>query len=268
MLITKEIKRHSKIINIKELPINSHKKVEVKCDNCGKIKNVVYQSYNIMTKNNTEKYYCNNTDCINKKRQISIQEKYGVDNVFQLDNIKDKIKESNLELYGVENPHQNKNIINKAENTNLKKYGVKNPFQSEIIKEKIKKSNLELYGVEYPSQNKDFFFKKLKSGLLIQHINNLTYQGSYEKDFIMKYKDTVKIENGLSIKYKYLDVDKIYHSDFYLPDFDLIVEIKSSYWYNIHLDRCIEKAKFSKKIHNYIMILDKDYSEFEKIVLE
>lgn len=82
----------------------------------------------------------------------------------------------------------------------------------------------------------------------------------------MKYKDKVKIENGLSIKYKYLDVDKIYHSDFYLPDYDLIVEIKSTYWYNKHLDRCIEKEFFSKKLHNYIMILNKDYTEFEKII--
>lgn len=266
MLITKKIKIYNKIINIKDLPINSHKKVEAKCDNCGKIKNVVYQSYNNMTKNNTEKYYCNNKDCINKKRQIAIQEKYGVDNVFQLDSIKDKIKETNIELYGVENPQQNKKIKENTENTNLEKYGVKNPFQSEKIKEQIKKSNLKLYGVEYPSQNKEFFLKKLKYGLLIQHIDNLSYQGSYEKDFIMKYKDKVKIENGLSIKYKYLDVDKIYHSDFYLPDYDLIVEIKSTYWYNKHLDRCIEKEIFSKKLHNYIMILNKDYTEFEKII--
>lgn len=33
MLITKEIKIHNKKINIKDLPINSHKKVEAKCDN-------------------------------------------------------------------------------------------------------------------------------------------------------------------------------------------------------------------------------------------
>ena len=97
-------------------------------------------------------------------------------------------------------------------------------------------------------------------------MGDLYYQGSYEKDFLLKYKDVLHIENGLSIKYKYLDVDKIYHSDFYLPDFDLVVEIKSTYWYNIHLERCQEKAKFTKKIHNYIMILDKDYTEFEKII--
>jgi len=45
-------------IPIENLPINSHEKILVKCDNCGIEKLVNYQSYNICTKNNTEKYYC------------------------------------------------------------------------------------------------------------------------------------------------------------------------------------------------------------------
>jgi len=266
MLITKEVKVYSKIIPIQKLSKNSHKKVKVKCDNCGKIKDIRYQSYNLSTNNNTEKFYCNNKECINKKRKISIQKKYGVDNVFQLDKTKEKIKETNLELYGVENPQQNKDIKNKTEKTNLKRYGVKNPFQSEEIKKKIKKTNIKNYGVEYPSQNSKFFSKKLKDGLKIKYINQLYYQGSYEKEFILKYKDKIKIENGLSIEYYYLDEKKVYHSDFYLPDYNLIIEIKSSYWYNKNLKLCQTKEKYSKLKYNYLMILDKDYSNFEKLI--
>lgn len=263
--------------------------VLVKCDNCGIEKEVKYQSYNISTNNNTEKFYCSNKECINTKRVIATKKKYGVDNVFQLDNTKEKIKETNIIKFGVENPQQNKKIKEKTESTNLKKYGVKNPFQSEDIKKKMKKTNLKKYGVEFPSQsanirekmentsllnygfkfptqNLNHFIDRQKSSLIIKHMGDLYYQGSYEKDFLLKYKDVLHIENGLSIKYNHLDVDKIYHSDFYLPDFDLVVEIKSTYWYNIHLERCQEKAKFTKKIHNYIMILDKDYTEFEKII--
>ena len=266
MLITKEVLIYKKPVKIENLSINSHKLVDVKCDNCGKVKQITYQLYNTLTKNEAENYYCNNKECINKKRVIAIQKKYGVDNVFQLKETKEKIKVTNMELYGVENPHQNEEIKNKAENTNIERYGARNPFQSEEIKEKIKITNLKNYGFEYPSQNKDFFDKKLKVGLLIKHIDHLTYQGSYEKEFIIKYKDNIKIENGLSILYEYLGEKKVYHSDFYLPDFDLIVEVKSSYWYNKNLEMCNIKEKYTKERHNYIMILDKNYVEFESFI--
>jgi len=199
MLISNEVTIFNKQIKIENLSLNSHKYVDVKCDNCGKEKQVKYQSYNIMTKNNTTEYYCNNKECINKKRQLALQEKYGIDNIFQLETIKDKIKETNLELYGVENPQQNKEIKNKTENTNLERYGVKNPFQSELIKEKMKITNLKNYGFNYPSQNGVFYQKKLKNGAKINYIDHLYYQGSYEKEFILKYKDKLKIENGKSI---------------------------------------------------------------------
>jgi hypothetical protein len=266
MLLTKEILVYGKEISIDELALNSHKKVKVKCDNCGKEKTIKYQLYNRSTNNGTSEYYCNKKECINKKRKKAIQDKYGVDNVFQIPNVKDKIKNTNLNKYGVENPQQNVEIKKKTEKTNLKKYGVKNPFQSDEIKEKIKIKNIKKYGTEYPSQNLEFFQKKLKYGLKIKKIENLTYQGSYEKDFILRYKDKITIENGLSIEYYHNDEKKIYHSDFFIPELNLVVEIKSRYWYNEHLEICQLKEKYSKKIYNYIMILDKNYKEFEELL--
>ena len=289
MLITKEVLIYKRSVKIEDLSLNSHKLVEVECDNCGKVKNIKYQLYNILTKNNTEDYYCNNKECINKKRKMVLQDKYGVDNVFQLNEVKDKIKITNLELYGVENPQQNKEIKNKTEETNLERYGARNPFQSGEIKEKMKITNLKKlgvefpsqsdlvkdkmkitslknYGFEYPIQNKEFFNKHLKNGFMLTYIDCLSCQGSYEKHFVLKYKDKIKIENGLSIEYYYLGEKKIYHSDFYLPDFDLVVEIKSCYWYEIHKDQCDMKEKYTKLRHNYIMILDKNYTEFEEFI--
>lgn len=266
MLITKEVLIFNKLVKIEDLSLNSHKKICAKCDNCSKEKEITYQLFNLLTKNNTNDYYCNNKECINKKRQLSIQDKYGVDNVFQLNDIKDKIKETNLELYGVENPQQNKEIKNKTENTNLERYGVKNPFQSELIKEKMKITNLKNYGTEHPSQNKDFLYKKLKNGAKINYIDHLYYQGSYEKEFILKYKDKIKIENGLSVEYYYLDEKKIYHSDFYLPEYNLVIEIKSTYWYNKNLEMCKAKEEYTKKTYDYLMILDKNYIEFDKLL--
>ena len=64
-------------------------------------------------------------------------EKYGVENPFQSEIFKYKIKKTLLDKYGVTSPIQNVDIKNKIEQTCLKKYGTKNPFQNKNIIEKI-----------------------------------------------------------------------------------------------------------------------------------
>jgi hypothetical protein len=88
----------------------------------------------------------------NKIRETNI-EKYGVETPFQSQEIQNKIKASNIEKYGVEYPIKSDIFRNKAKQTCLQKYGVENPFQSEIIKNKIKETNIEKYGVENPFQS-------------------------------------------------------------------------------------------------------------------
>lgn len=51
-------------------------------------------------------------------------------------------------------------IKEKRKQTNLERFGVENPYQSKEIQEKIKQKNLELYGVEYSTQRKDVKEKK------------------------------------------------------------------------------------------------------------
>ena len=279
------------IINypVKNLTLGSHAIIDVKCDYCGKIFKINYNNYNNKTKNGKSTTCCNDVKCMKQKRLLATQEKYGVDNVFQLEDIKEKMKNTNLERYGVENPHQNEEIKIKVDNTNLIRYGCKNVFQNEEIKDKIRETNLKNLGVEYPtqcesvkdkirktnfknygfdypSQNQDYFNKHKNNGFKLTYFDDLFCQGSYENDFVLKYKDIIKIENGLSLKYNYLGQTRIYHSDFYLPDYDLIIEIKSSYWYNVHLEQCKAKEEYSKKEHNYIMIMNKKYAEFDKLL--
>jgi hypothetical protein len=98
-------------------------------------------------------------ECTNKQRYETYKrnnlEKYGVENLFQLKDIKEKLKQTNLEKYGVENPSQNKEIKEKKIQTTLKNYGVKNPKQSEEIKEKAEETCLKNYGVKYALQNEE-----------------------------------------------------------------------------------------------------------------
>jgi len=94
-----------------------------------------------------------NSNNMQKRRMNTLKnnlnKKYGVDNVFQLDNIKNKIKDTNLKKYGVENPNKNEKIKNKIKQTNLKKYGVENYTQTKDYLKKTKKTNLKKHGVDH-----------------------------------------------------------------------------------------------------------------------
>jgi len=279
-------------IPISDLSKSSHEKIKVKCDNCGKEYTLTYQTYITNTHNEQYKLYCSKKECTNIKRKLIINQKYGVDNVFQNEKIKEKIRKTNLERYGADNPQQNKEIKEKTETTNIERYGFKNVFQNEKIKEKIRKSNLERYGVEYPSQNelirekgkitslknygveyhlqnKENFDNMSKNSFKIKKYKDteLYYQGSFELDFLEKYYNEIEIKNGFSIKYKYDGKEKVYHPDFYIPEYDLIVEIKSSWWLKQHKERCVAKEEETKKNHNYIMVLDKDYTNLNFILI-
>ena len=72
-----------------------------------------------------------------------IKEKYGVDNVFQSEEIKQKIKETCIKKYGSETCARNKDVRAKYKQTCLEKYGVENTFQSKELMKGVlsKKSN-------------------------------------------------------------------------------------------------------------------------------
>ena len=115
-----------------ELSSGSNYYVNCKCDQCDTEKKLKYQDYNIVfVKNN--KYICekcrrevfdnyNTTkkELMKKNRLSSNQEKYGVDNVFQLDSVKDKIKITCIKKYGVEHYRQNEKVKEKEKNDRLK----------------------------------------------------------------------------------------------------------------------------------------------------
>ena len=58
-------------------------------------------------------------------------------------------KQSCLEKYGVENISQSQEIRNKVKQTCLEKYGVEHPFQSQEVQNKYKQTCLERYGTEH-----------------------------------------------------------------------------------------------------------------------
>jgi len=69
---------------------------------------------------------------IDQHKQTCI-EKYGVSNVSQIKEVREKKIITILKNFGVSNPMKSESIKNKAKKTNLKRYGCTNPMQNEGI---------------------------------------------------------------------------------------------------------------------------------------
>ena len=131
--------------------------------------------------------FCNSCTSLNKNNKVknTFLKKYGCENPFQSEEIKEKIKQTNLIKYGneyivntklfkqkssetilknynVTHPSKSEEIREKIKQTNLKKYNCENPFQSEEIKGKIKQTNLKKYNCENPTYSKDIREKTKK----------------------------------------------------------------------------------------------------------
>lgn len=91
----------------------------------------------------------------NAKSTATTRERYGVDNVSQAQEIKDKKRETTMKHYGVNNPSLSPQIQAIRESTFLEKYGVTNPTLNSDIKNKQKATNLQRYGSENPFGNKE-----------------------------------------------------------------------------------------------------------------
>jgi len=120
-------------------------------------------------KTNMERYgavhnWGKGSSCLEQIKQTNT-ERFGCENPFGNEKIKEKIKETNLEKYGCENPQQNELIREKTSKTNLEKYGNICPLHNEEITKQIKETNLERYGFENSQQNKEIKEKTTKTNL-------------------------------------------------------------------------------------------------------
>ena len=235
----KTLKKGDKIIvDTLSMPKNSKKLVKVKCDICGEEKEISIISYF----RNIEKYdiYCCSKKCAyDVKNRVTNLERYGTDCYTKTEEFVKKVKMTKLERYGDENYTNDE----KRKKTNLERYGDECYIKTDDFKRKKSSTMVEKYGVE----------------------NAL--QGTYEKDFLDKYYNILNISKlDEPIEYYNNGEKHLYFPDFYLEDLNLIVEIKSTRWYNEHLEKNLNKEKYCKeKGYNFIFIIDKDYKEFDNL---
>lgn len=174
----------------------------------------------------------------------------------------DNRTKTNLKKYGVKNPFESKEVQKKIKETFVKNYGVDNNMKSKKGRDVYKKSMVAKYGVEWPLQDKGILDKNQKSAKTLKQYKDtsLWYQGSYEKEFLDLYLDKYPdMERGPSIRYKFKNKNKVYHSDFYIPSLNLVIEIKSSWILKADIEIKEKKKATIANGFNYLMILDKKY---------
>ena len=194
-----------------------------------------------------------------EKAKKTCQAKYGVDNPFQAEEIKEKIKQVNEERhggigrgseeiskkiaktkeekygdpnftnrekcnetvklkYGVDNISQLDFVKQKKVETTRKQFGVDYTFQSEECREKMRQTNLEVYGCENPAQNEEVRQKMYKTLWENGGLHRLEKR-CYDK-LLEKYPDAVREYKSDKYPFK---------CDFYIPSEDLYIEL-NIYW--------------------------------------
>lgn len=107
--------------------------------------------------------------------------------------------------------------------------------------------------------------------------SGLTFQSNIEKYFIEKcYQHNIKIINGFEIPYYFNNSYHKYISDFYLPEYKYIIEIKSdNIWYKKDLESGKIKAKengtlefIKDKKMKFKLLFDQDIDSFINNILE
>ena len=243
-------------IDVNDLPPKSTVKINCKCDNCGIDRLITYSNYTIATKINN-KDVC--IKCCGEKSKLTSKKKYG--KLFQSTlEFKEKIKGINYEKYGGKEGYS-KFISEISKQKCQEKYGVNSVMLLKEYQNKSKLGMLNKYGVEYPMQNEFSFNKAQKTGLRLKEYNGLKYQGTYELDFL-KFceKNNIKVERGKTIKFIMHSQNKIYYPDYYLPEYNLICEIKSDYYYQKYLNKNILKEKTAiENGFNFKFIINKNY---------
>jgi hypothetical protein len=101
-----------------------------------------------------------------QKREGTVQARYGVENVFQADSVKQQSRKTMRQRYGASHPLQALKPRQKMLATNLTRYGSANPFGSAKIKARLKATNILRYGTEFPNQNRGVIARRVGTNMI------------------------------------------------------------------------------------------------------
>jgi hypothetical protein len=229
--------------NVEGLGKWSKSLIRVKCDECSIEKELKYKLYT------SYGYSSGDWSCRKCKTKKNNLEKWGVENPFQLEEVKEKIKITNLEKWGVENPSQNREInkkikesiskLDKEEINNKRsktvsiKYGVDNVAKLKEVKNKKTENSYKNWGVDLPIKNVDIKERIKKTNLekwgkeICTKCNPIDKHQSGKE--IKLYNLIKSLYNGKIIQNFKINKQEI---DIYLPDLSLGFELNGIYWHS------------------------------------
>lgn len=197
----------------------------------------VFQSKDIMTNAIIEKQ--------KNSRKKSLKEKYNVTNVSQLDDIKEKVKQTCLRRYDVEcysKSDEGKRTLSKiisgnvcqekTKQTNLKRYGVECTFNIKYARDNQNKAlHSESYSKKRKLIGKDVSLKSWNT----RKKNGTTNTSSFEQTVYKYLLDNFNKDD--TFKDYNLDMRYPYHCDFYIKSLDLFIELNihwthGDYWFD------------------------------------
>lgn len=185
------------------------------------------------------------------KRKETVRQRYQCDNVSQLDSVKEKLSKAHKGSKKTRTKtHQLKIIESKRKNNTLQ--------HSQETKKKISDKLQEIYQSDDPpvtiSENNN---KRHVHG----YYKNFYYRSSYELKFL-EYcdKNEILVESAENKKFRvpYIHENKkyFYYPDFYLPEYDYVVEIKPNTM--LTNEKVLCKISAGLQAHR-LLILDEEY---------
>lgn len=200
--------------------------------------------------------------------------KYGVENAYQSEEIKKKIKITNLKKYGVENPMQNTEINAKAHNTIMEKYNTYHALQNLDLKNKMKETMVKKYGAASSLQSdilkeKIYETNEIKYGnkhYPIAHIETENYELLNDKKWLSDQNNTKSVAEIM----KFLGVKQTVVNKKY-REFGIIPKRFNSSKFEIEVEEFLKSMKIDYIRHDKKILLGKEldfYIPEYKLALE
>lgn len=266
-------------VKLEDIIKTSHSDIALICDNCGKEFVRPYYKY-LECHDNELGDLCN--QCKYLKTQRTCQEKYGVSNVFQDNNIKEKIKQTLLDLYGVEHcsqlesmrnhlkqqqyykyvehPEIGQSINEKRKQTCLKRYGVLSTNSLPEVIQKKKDACLDKYGVECSLQYPEFQELKIQTWLHNYGVDNPSKSDDVKLKKAMSFyqngtcptsKPQIQLQKMLELEYGECQLNfpcKWYSLDCVIQynNIKIDIEFDGNYWHK-------DKVSFDNKRDDYVI---------------
>lgn len=181
-----------------------------------------------------------------EKRRETMLRKYGVENPFQNEEIKQKIKETNLKKYGVENPNQLKSFkqesIKKQKKTLAKKYN--HDERIVLLKETFQKLGRKLS----PKEMIALWGCTQANAYIFMHNNHLEeYIELKTSNLELDIENFLKA-HGINFKKHCRNIIAPQELDFYIPEYNVAIEANDLWTHNSTRNTYGGKAK-DKKYH-------------------